>query len=108
MSSDELDKRITIEQMTQVKGASGGSTKTWAQFAKVWARKMDLSGNERRVTTHGGEASEARTEFKIRHRIGVTAAMRVSYGGAYYNIKHVKDLYGIWMILTCDTGVNNG
>ena len=108
MSAIELDERITIEQKTPVRGASGGTTHLWTEFAKVWARKQDFAGTEKRATSHGGEVAEARTEFKIRYRAGVTPAMRVSFGGAHYNIKHVKDLSGLWMILTCDTGVNHG
>ena len=110
MDSRELNKRVTIEQATQVKGASGGLTETWATVATVWAAVRNYSGNERRATTNGGQVAEARTEFRIHYRADVSAEMRILYNGAIYNIRHVNNLFesNRWVILTCDTGVNDG
>jgi SPP1 family predicted phage head-tail adaptor len=112
----ELNRRVTIQEATNSKDASGGNVKAWANVASigangtVWARVKNLSGNERRITTHGGEVAEARTEFKIRYAAGIDETMRVSYGGKVYNIKHVNDLNDghRWIFLTCDTGANHG
>jgi SPP1 family predicted phage head-tail adaptor len=110
MSALELNKRITIQQPTQSKGTAGGKKETWTDLATVWAGIRNPSGNERRASSHGGEVAEARTEFKIRYLATVEATMRVSFNSKLYNIKHVNNLNEAnrWMILTCDTGVNDG
>lgn len=109
MDSLELNKRITIEQSTLTK-AGGGKSVTWSTVAPAWARVRNMSGNERRVTEHGGQVAEARTEFKIRYRAGITEQMRISYGGKKYNIRHINNLQEAnrWLLITCDTGVNDG
>lgn len=106
----QLNKRITIQSLTQTKDTHGGQVDTWTDIALVWAGIKSLSGDERRITKEGGQAAEARTEFMIRYRAGIIEKMRVLYGGKIYNIKHVNDLNEghRFMILTCDTGVNDG
>lgn len=111
MDAGKLNRRITIQQPATTRGGSGGAAVAWADWKKdIWAKVIPLSGNERRVTDHGGEIAEARTEFIIRYRAGVDETMRVLYKGKFYNIKHVKDVnddHDI-IVLTCDTGVNDG
>lgn len=106
-----LNRRIVIEALTQTKDAQGGVVDTWASFATVWAQIKNLSGNERHLTqAGGGQVAEARTEFTIRFLSGVTAKHRISYGGKVFNIKHVNDYAEEhrFMVLTCDTGLNDG
>lgn len=106
----QLNRKITIESLTQTKDSEGGIVDSWATFATPWAKVSNLSGNERKVTEHGGKVPEARTEFTIRYLPGVLEKMRVSYGGKYHDIKHVNDFAEEhrFMILTCSTGVNSG
>jgi head-tail adaptor len=96
----KLDRLIVIQSLTQTKDAEGGMVDSWSTFATVWAKVANLSGNERRATDHGGKSPESRTVEK----------MRVTYGGKYYDIKHVNDYEEAhrFMILTCSTGVNLG
>ncbi|MFC7518697.1 phage head closure protein [Herbaspirillum sp. GCM10030257] len=112
MDAGPMDKRVTLEELTQGKDASGGRISTWTPVTQgtIAARVLPMNGNERSTTSKGGEVSEARTEFAIRYRPGVTSLMRVVYKGAYYNIKHVKNVNEAneTLILTCDTGVNDG
>ena len=108
MDTGRREYRITIQKPSKGKGASGGKTTTWEDWQTVWARVLPLSGGERRATSHGGEVAEARTEFTIMYRKGMNEEMRVSYDGKVYNIRHVKDLGRRWMVLTCDTGSNDG
>lgn len=105
------DKRISIQKNTQTKGTSGGIKDSWSNFLTgVSASIRNKSGNERRATSHGGEVSEERVEFELDYRPGITGAMRVVYNGAYYNIRHVNNINegNRTLLLTCDTGVNNG
>ena len=107
----ETNRRISIESPSQSKDASGGNVTAWGSLTgTIWAAVKNMSGNERRVTTHGGQVSEARTEFTIRYIAGITTKMRISYSGAYYNITHVNNFNEAnrWLVITCDTGVNDG
>ncbi|MFC7515092.1 phage head closure protein [Herbaspirillum sp. GCM10030257] len=111
MDAGKFNRRITIQQPAVSRGSRGGAVDTWMDWKKdIWAKVTPLSGTERRGTEHGGEVAEARTEFIIRYRPGVDETMRVLYKGKFYNIKHVKDLnddHDI-LVLTCDTGANDG
>jgi len=107
----DLNRRIKIEKLTQSKDAQGGMVDTWALQFPVWAKVMHLSGNDKRLTDQGGKVAEARTEFTARYKRGVNASQyRVVYDEKIYNIKHVNDWNEEheWMILTCDTGLNDG
>lgn len=110
LQAGKLDKRITLQAPAITRGASGGVGKAWTEIAQVWAAVRNMSGNERAASSAGGQVAEARTEFTIRYRSGVTAQARVLYAGAVYNIRHVNNFMerGESLILTCDTGVNNG
>ena len=111
MHTLQLDTRIRIEARTTTKGASGGIQTAWALHQECWAQRRDMSGNERSASTAaGGQVAVARVEFVLRAREGITAQMRVVHKGQIFNIAHVKPLadYPGWMILTCDTGLNNG
>jgi hypothetical protein len=52
----------------------------------------------------------ARTEFTIRWMPGIDATMRVLHEGECHNIQHVNNFAGRResLILTCETGVNDG
>lgn len=107
----QLNQQITIQQRTQTKDAEGGMVDSWANFAaNVWAKVNNLSGNERSATAKGGEKQEARIEFTIYYVAGVTNSMRISYGGKYYNIRHVNNFMegNEFLIITCDTGGKDG
>lgn len=106
----KLDRRITLQQTATGKDASGGFTTAWVDVTQLWASVRNFAGDEREQTkSGGGQAAVARTEFTIHYRAGVTAAMRIRFGAAVYEIRHVND----WMdrhefiVLTCDTGVAN-
>jgi SPP1 family predicted phage head-tail adaptor len=106
----ELDRRITIQALTQTKDSEGGMVDDWADVSTVWAKVRNLSGNERRLTAEGGQAAEARTEFTIRYRSGLNERMRISYGGKKYNIRHINNYAEAreFLVITCDTGLNDG
>jgi SPP1 family predicted phage head-tail adaptor len=111
MRAGRLIQRITIEKPTAVTGQSGGTKKTWApHLVDIAAGRRNPSGNERRATSHGGEVAEARVEFEIRYRPGITEQMRVKHKGKFFNIKHVNNVNeeNDRLIPTCDTGVNHG
>jgi SPP1 family predicted phage head-tail adaptor len=106
----ELDRRITIQALTQTKDSEGGMVDNWADVTTVWAKVRNLSGNERRLTSEGGRVAEARTEFTIRYRSGLNERMRIKYGDKVYNIRHLNNFNEAreYIVITCDTGLNDG
>lgn len=101
---------IEIQSPTIGKDAEGGKTTVWVKFTPAFAAKNNLSGNERKATTHGGQVAVSRTEFKLPYQPGITPAMRVVHNGQYFNIKHVNNVYEAneELILDCETGANLG
>lgn len=107
----QLDQQITIQQLTQVKDAEGGMVDNWSDFVSdVWARKNNLSGNERSATRQGGIKLEERTEFTTYFIPDVSNRMRIMHNGTSYNIRHVNNFMerNEFLIITCDTGGNHG
>lgn len=101
---------IAIESLTNTRDPQGGMVKTWNIFKELRAKIINLSGNEDDATTHGGAVGEARTEFTTRYVEGVDTSMRIVFNGRHYNILHINDWYEEhrFLILTCDTGMDDG
>jgi SPP1 family predicted phage head-tail adaptor len=107
----ELNRQITIQQLSQSKDSEGGLVDNWSDFATdVWAKVRNISGNEISLIKQGGLAGVSRTEFTIRHIPGVVNTMRISYGGRFYGIKHVNNFNerNRFLVLDCETGKNTG
>lgn len=110
LQAGKLDQRIVLRAPQTTRGASGGMKTAWTDFPPIWASVRHLSGNEQRLTSQGGAAAVARTEITIPYRADVTEQWSVIHRGKRYNIQHVNDLMGRRerLILTCDTGANDG
>lgn len=112
MQTGKFNERITIEHLTVAKGTSGGIQKTWAPFAaNIAASRRDFGGNEKPASAAaGGQVALARTEFTVHWMPGVDDTMRVLHEGAVHNIRHVNNFAGRRqsLVLTCETGVNDG
>ncbi|SEN43518.1 phage head closure protein [Nitrosomonas marina] len=107
----ELNRKITIERVTQIKDSEGGLTDDPSVFVSdVWASVDNYSGNEPSITKHGGQPGVSRVLFKMRYVSGVDSTMRVVYDGKYYAIKHVSNYKekNRWLYLDCETGKNSG
>lgn len=113
-NSGELNQRIEIERLTQTQDTEGGMVDAWTNVfgsnAKIWAKRNNLSGTTKRATEAGGAVVEARTEFTIRYRAGITNTMRIKHAGEVFNITHVNNYMQAneWLIISCSTGVNDG
>jgi SPP1 family predicted phage head-tail adaptor len=107
----ELNRRITLQNLTQTKDSEGGLVDTWADFAtNIWASIDNYSGNEPSITKYGGLVGVARVLFKMRYIAGVNSIMRVVYDNKYYAIKHVSNWKekNKWLYLDCEIGKNQG
>ena len=89
MDIGRLNRRIVIQEKTVTRDAYGGESISWTDVATVWAAVLPIRGREYVAIREAG--AELTTRFVIRHRDGVTPAMRIAYGGGYYNIESVID-----------------
>lgn len=84
-----LDRRITIQQLTESQDNSGGMIHTWATFYECNSGFKDSSGTERMESDR--DTATRRTEFWIRYNPDYipTEKMRISYDGGNYDIEAV-------------------
>lgn len=108
--SQRLNRRVTI----QVKGSTQDGTGEqivggWTNFVttgdgKVWAEVLDLTGRE--FISANAEQSRVQTKVTIRHRDGITTAMRLLYKGEPYDIKAVLGQGNRSLLLMCESESN--
>lgn len=87
-----MDRKITIEQWgadSPAQDSYGQPSGSWSTYAVRWAEKIDKAGRE---FFSGGPVSEAECLFKTYYVDGLTTAMRISYGGEYYDILGIREL----------------
>jgi len=108
LQSGSLNRLVTVQRKSGDKDGLGQSTLIWIDFAVVWANIRYLSGKEYLVGQV--EVSKAIASIRIRYREDITAAMRVLYRGAIYNIAAVlPDTQGReYVDLTVSIGANRG
>jgi SPP1 family predicted phage head-tail adaptor len=90
MRAGRLDRRIVIEQPVYAQGADGQAVKTWLFFAEVCAEKRDTAGRE--FIAADRETAALTTTFRLRWLSGVSREMRISYGGALFDIQHIAEI----------------
>lgn len=79
-----LDKRITLQSVTQTSDGMGGYVDVWADVATVWAALWPVSAAE--AVKAQANTMTATHRIVIRYRSGVSAAWRVKYGTRYFTI----------------------
>ena len=92
MEAGKLRHRLVIEQRVAAspqRTATGARDYAWTTLATVWGSLEPLLG--RRTGAVQATAYKSTLEARIRYRSGVTAGMRVSFGGVYYLINEVKN-----------------
>ncbi len=100
-----LDQRVIIQREARTADDYGGAALAWVNVATVWASVRPLSGRER--ADFGEVEAPANYRFTIRRRGDVTAAMRITWNGAAYNIRFVSDpgARSLYMALEAERGV---
>lgn len=82
-----MDKRVTIQSVSQASDGQGGFTETWADGATVWAAV------EQKKAWEKFQAMQTQTpvvwEVTMRYRADVTSASRLKYGALVLWIKEV-------------------
>ncbi len=89
MRAGRLNTRITIEQPSESRSATGAVVTTWSTLATVWAEVVPLRGRE----FYAAQAVQAETDvkYRIRWRDDVTPKMRINASGVLHDIRAVFD-----------------
>jgi SPP1 family predicted phage head-tail adaptor len=96
----KMDRRITIQQLTQGIGADYGEpTQTWSDWATVWANVYYGGGREFEQARQVN--AEISAQFQIQYCSGLLQTMRILYDGKYFDIDHFdevgrKNRWNIW------------
>ncbi|MGK9054194.1 phage head closure protein [Neorhizobium petrolearium] len=85
-----MDRRITIEREAETVSLSGDPRKTWTSVTTVWAEVLQQTASE--FFTGYGEAETGTVIFRVRFQPGITTADRVTYDGAAYGLKEIKEI----------------
>lgn len=93
----EMTELIQLHHVTRTTDGAGGSTRTWTQYAEVWAHIRPLSGGER---FGGSDRTEGQANYLIviRHRNDVVDTDKITWAGRELNIRFPRargprDLY---------------
>lgn len=84
-----MRSRLTLQTQTRVDDGHGGNQGGWQNTVTVWGRIEALGAREREAAQ--AAQSEVTHLITIRHRAGVTAAMRIVKGARIFNIRGVVD-----------------
>lgn len=93
LKPSELNRKITIEQVTNTVDAEGIFTETWSTFAVIRAARRPLNGRE--FFEAAAINAEKTVKYQVRYRKGLLPNMRVTdaLDGKVYNIRAVLDDY---------------
>jgi len=80
----KLWARVTIQQHSNAVDAIGQPTDTWEDVCTIQADARHQRGLE--ALRSGAPVSTVKASFRIRHRDGINAGMRLLFNGVPYNI----------------------
>jgi SPP1 family predicted phage head-tail adaptor len=84
MNIGSLRERLTLEQPVRTPDGGGGASVAWEAVAELWAHVRPLAGEER--LDHDQVSARLTHAVWIRHRAGVSPAMRFRQGSRIYEI----------------------
>lgn len=95
-----LRDRITLQYSTLTSDPAGGSTKSWVDYATIWAKAWTVSSGE---STEAKQTTLIRIQkFKIRYRSVLKGDWRIKWGNRYFAIHSIDpDNKRKFIFLTC-------
>ena len=92
MTTQQLDRIVTIQQRTVVRDSFGGEVVTWVELAMVWAAFRPQTATERFRNESNIEQASNTAAFRIRYRVDVDETMRVVYDGHEWDIEGIVEV----------------
>jgi len=89
-SVGRLRHRLILEAVSRSPDGGGGAAESWTTVAQLWGRIRPTGGAE--VFDADGLSGRISHEITLRHRPGVTPAMRLSTGLRRFEIVAVMDV----------------
>lgn len=86
----QLDRRITIEALTETKESDGSIVSTWTVLWDVWAERAIKRGRE--YFEAGRVLAEQRTVYRVRYLDGIGPRMRLRDGSRVFDIADTAEL----------------
>lgn len=90
MRPSRLNKRITIQQYSEVKNEEGVHKKSWSTFATPLACVKPLSGSQ--VYTSNAKENKSTVKVNIRYLKGLVEEMRILIDDVPYEIDYIEDV----------------
>ena len=90
MKGGILDRRITIQNKSEVVATNGQRTLTWATFLTIWSNPVEKDGFEK--NDNNNRSTTRMVHFRIRYNGTITNEMRILWGSEYYKIEDTKEL----------------
>lgn len=86
----KMDRRVTVQAITQTTDSQGGFTESWADVISLWASIEPMSDYEK----FQAQQLQTNTTHKItiRYYSGITTKHRLLYGSRVFNIKGILNL----------------
>ena len=88
--TQQLDRRILIQNRSVVRDTSGGEVVTWVDFATVWATVRRTGAREQYLSGSNREQASQNAVFRIRFRDDLDATMRIVHEGSNFDILGVE------------------
>ena len=92
MTTQQLDRIVTIQQRTATRDSFGGEVVTWVDLADVWARVTPQSAREQFRNESNIEQASNTTAFRIRYRGDLSETMRVVHDGHEWDIEGIVEV----------------
>lgn len=91
MQTGRLRERLTIQQQSVTRDASGEQLIAWTEVATVWGQVSPGASNERFLASAGQRVAEVTHTARIRYRSGITPKMRILWETRVLEIISVVD-----------------
>ena len=90
MQLGNLDRRIRIEQYSEVTDSWGQRTRVWSTLDTVWAMVRYESGSEELEADQ--MVAVRLTKFTVRYSSSYNEKLRVIYDGNIYDVRSIEEL----------------
>ncbi len=106
MKAGTLDRPVILQRATVTQDAANQEIQAWTDFARPWARRRDMRGQER---FQGETRFAARTAvYELRYLAGVDEEMRLIDNGITYQVVGIaEDARKGWLELSVEV-INPG
>lgn len=109
MMIGNFNRRVTLQNSTITKSASGGTSTTWAAFSSVWAmvKHKDSKPVEGGAQTNLNKVTEISIRYSSVIKTNLSKDTRIVVEGAYYAITGLEAIDKDYVVMKCETLLNS-